>query len=71
MTIGNHNNELNAQFKRNATAQDMHELKVVGDEMKAMLELAYWEPVHENRYDELNDERAKIIARLKRSGMFL
>lgn len=71
MTIGNHNNELNARAHRNAIAQDMNALRVVGDEMQAMLDLTEWEPLHESRYDELNDERAKIIARLKLSGMFL
>lgn len=71
MAIGNHNNELNARFHRNATAQDMHALRVIGNEMQAMLDLSEWDPIHESRYDELNDERAKVIARLKLSGMFL
>lgn len=71
MTIGNHNNELNAHFHREAVKNTFHAFRVVGDEMKAMLDLPCWDDANEKRYDELMESRAGIINRLKLQGMFL
>lgn len=69
--IGNHNNELNAVAHRRAVEQNFHELKVVCDEMKAMLELQSWDLQLEDYYDGLRVKRDAIINRLRLTGMFL
>lgn len=69
--IGNHNNELNAVAHRRAVEQNLHALKVVCDEMKAMLELPSWDLQLEDYYDGLRIKRDAIINRLRLAGMFL
>lgn len=69
--LGNHNNELNAMFHRNAVRDTIGMFKTVCDEMDEMLALPSWEPLHESMYDELAKEKAELIAMLKRQGMFL
>jgi len=71
MTIGNHNNELNARFHRNAVRETFHDLKVVCDEMKAMLDLPFWSSDEEGFYDELMHKRDRTIEKIKLQGMFL
>lgn len=70
-TIGNHNNELNARFHRNAVRQTFHELNVVCNEMNAMLDLPCWSSVEEEFYDELLSKRNRAIDKLKLQGMYL
>lgn len=69
--IGNHNNTLNAAFHRRAVEQNFHALKVVCDEMKAMLELPSWDLQLEDYYDGLRVKRDAIINHLRLTGMFL
>ena len=69
--IGNHNNELNAAAHRRAVDQNFHALKVVCDEMKAMLDLPSWDLQLEDYYDGLRVKRDDIINRLRMAGMFL
>lgn len=69
--IGNHNNELNAAAHRRAVEQSFHALKVVCDEMKAMLDLPSWDLQLEDYYDSLRVKRDDIINRLRLAGMFL
>lgn len=69
--IGNHNNELNAAANRRAVEQNFHALKVVCDEMKAMLDLSSWDLQLEDYYDGLRVKRDDIINRLRLAGMFL
>lgn len=69
--IGNHNNELNAAAHRRAVEQNFHALKVVCDEMKAMLDLSSWDLQLEDYYDGLRVKRDDIINRLRLAGMFL
>lgn len=69
--IGNHNNELNAVAHRRAVEQNFHALKVVCDEMKAMLDLLSWDAQLEDYYDGLRVKRDDIINRLRLAGMFL
>lgn len=69
--IGNHNNELNAAAHRRAVEQNFHALKVVCDEMKAMLDLPSWDLQLEDYYDSLRVKRDDIISRLRLAGMFL
>lgn len=69
--IGNHNNELNAAAHRRAVEQNFHALKVVCDEMKAMLDLPSWDLQLEDYYDGLRVKRDDIINLLRLAGMFL
>lgn len=69
--IGNHNNELNSAAHRRSVEQNFHALKVVCDEMKAMLELPSWDLQLEDYYDGLRVKRDAIINRLRLTGMFL
>lgn len=69
--IGNHNNELNARFHRNAVAENIHALKVVCDEMNDLLVLSEWDEKVESYYDELSSRRGVIINKLKLCGMYL
>lgn len=69
--IGNHNNELNAAAHRRAVEKNFHALKVVCDEMKAMLDLPSWDLQLEDYYDSLRVKRDDIINRLRLAGMFL
>lgn len=71
MTIGNHNNELNARFHRNAVRDTIGMFKTVCDEMDVMLALPHWEPIHESMYDDLAKEKAEVICMLKIQGAFL
>lgn len=69
--IGNHNNSLNAAFHRRAVEQHFHDLKVVCNEMNAMLDLSSWDQQLEGYYDFLRAKRDGIINRLRLAGMFL
>lgn len=69
--IGNHNNELNAAAHRCAVEQNFNALKVVCDEMNAMLDLPSWDAQLEDYYDGLRVKRDDIINRLRLAGMFL
>lgn len=69
--IGNHNNPLNAAFHRRAVEQNFHALKVVCNEMNAMLDLSSWDAQIEDYYDGLRADRDNIIKRLRLAGMFL
>ena len=69
--IGNHNNELNAAAHRLAVEQNFNALKVVCDEMKAMLDLPSWDAQLEDYYDDLRAKRDGIINRLRLAGMFM
>lgn len=71
MTIGNHNNELNARAHRNAVAENMAELRKVGSHMQHMLDMASWSMDDEEFYDELLYKRDSLVERLKLAGMFL
>lgn len=71
MTIGNHNNELNARAHRNAVAENMTELRKVGAHMQHMLDMPSWSIDDEEFYDELLYKRDSLVERLKLAGMFL
>lgn len=69
--IGNHSNSLNAAFHRRAVEQNFHSLKVVCNEMNALLDLSGWDAQIEDYYDGLRADRDNIIKRLRLAGMFL
>lgn len=71
MTIGNHNNELNARAHRNAVRETFAEFKSIGDEMQMMLDMPTWHRINEEQYDILKERRDRIVASLKYQGMFL
>lgn len=71
MTTSNHNNELNAQFHRNAVRDTMHALRNNGDAMRTMLDMDCWNVFDEERYDELYNKQRNLIAKLKTQGMFI
>lgn len=71
MSIGNHNNELNALFHRNAVRETIHAYKTVCDEMDATLDLNYWDEITETFYSKLCIKRESIIQKLKIQGAFL
>lgn len=71
MDMGNHNNELNARFHRNAVRDTIAEFKSIGDEMQMMLDMPTWRRINEEQYDILKGRRDRIVESLKYQGMFL
>lgn len=71
MAIGNHNNELNARFHREAVRKTMAEFVAIGEEMREMLNMPTWHRINEEQYDILKDRNDLLIESLKYQGMFL